>query len=141
MFQTKVVEEIKTHILCLVFFFFENNAICEIMWKNIVERGRPQITVWRMRFAWWLTKATHTHTHTHARTHALTICNTYCLSTATMVAPLQQWLHERAQYDFYMYSACLVDSGLAQIRSRFLELFSYSRHIRHSASHLFPSFG
>jgi len=27
-------------------FFFENRAVYEIMWKNIVERGRSQITVW-----------------------------------------------------------------------------------------------
>jgi len=34
MFQTKVVEKIKTHILCSV-TFFENHAVCEILWKNI----------------------------------------------------------------------------------------------------------
>jgi hypothetical protein len=32
------------------------------MWKNIVERGRPQMTKWRMRIACWVTKATDTHT-------------------------------------------------------------------------------
>jgi len=25
--------------------FFENHAVSEIMWKNIVERGRRQITI------------------------------------------------------------------------------------------------
>jgi hypothetical protein len=35
MFQTKVVQEIKTHILCSVsLFLFENHAVYEIMWKN-----------------------------------------------------------------------------------------------------------
>ena len=29
--------------------------------KNIVERGRPQMTIWRMRNAWWIIKATGTH--------------------------------------------------------------------------------
>jgi hypothetical protein len=50
MFQTKVVEKMKTH---LVFsnFFFENRAVYEIMWENIVELGRPQMTIWRMRVA------------------------------------------------------------------------------------------
>jgi len=33
MFQTKVVEKIKTHILCSV-FFFENRAVYEIMWEK-----------------------------------------------------------------------------------------------------------
>jgi hypothetical protein len=60
MFQTKVVEEIKTQILCSV--TFENHAVYEIMWENIIERGRPQITIWRMGIAYWIPKATHTHT-------------------------------------------------------------------------------
>jgi len=45
MFQTKFVEEIKTHILCSVTFFFETRTFYEVMWKNIVERGRPQTTI------------------------------------------------------------------------------------------------
>jgi len=35
MFQTKIVEKVKTHISCSVFFLF-NCAVYEIMWKNIV---------------------------------------------------------------------------------------------------------
>jgi hypothetical protein len=42
-FQTKVIEKIKTHILCSVTFFFLNHAFYEILWKNIVELDRPQI--------------------------------------------------------------------------------------------------
>ena len=51
MFQIKVVEKIKTCILCSVtfFFFFANRGIYEIMWKNIVESDRPQMTIWRTR--------------------------------------------------------------------------------------------
>jgi len=45
MFQTNVVEKIKTNILCSVTFFLENHAFYEKMWENIVERGRPQITI------------------------------------------------------------------------------------------------
>jgi len=44
-------------------FFFENRTIHEKMWKNIVEPGRPQITVWRLRITCWIPKATNTHTH------------------------------------------------------------------------------
>ena len=29
----------------------KNRAFYEIMWKNIVERDRPEITIWRMRIA------------------------------------------------------------------------------------------
>ena len=62
MFQTKVAEEIKTCILCSENFFFLNRAVYEIIWKNNVERGRPQMTVWRMRIAYWITKAVHRYT-------------------------------------------------------------------------------
>ena len=56
MFQTKRAEEIKTHILCsITFFFLENHAFYEMMWKNFVERDRPQMTIWRMCIACWIT--------------------------------------------------------------------------------------
>jgi len=32
-----------------------------IMWKNIVEPGMPQMTIWRMRFACLIPKATNAH--------------------------------------------------------------------------------
>ena len=65
MFQTNVVEEIKTHILCSeTFFFFENCAVYEIILKNVVDPDRPQMTIRSMRFAYWMSKATHTHTNT-----------------------------------------------------------------------------
>jgi len=44
MFQTKVVQEIKTCILCSI-TFFQNHAVYEIMWKNIAQPGRPQMTI------------------------------------------------------------------------------------------------
>jgi len=79
MFQTKVAEKIKTHILSSVTFSFRKSSRYEIICKNGVEPDRPQMTMWRMRIARWITKVTHTHTHT------LRICNTYCFSTATVV--------------------------------------------------------
>jgi len=30
---------------------FENLAIYELMWENMVQPDRPQITIWRMRIA------------------------------------------------------------------------------------------
>jgi len=35
---------------------FFNRAIYEIVWKNIVEPGRPQMTIWRVRIAYWIPK-------------------------------------------------------------------------------------
>ena len=40
MFQTKVVEKIKTHILCSVTFFFETPAVYEIMWNKYGRAGQ-----------------------------------------------------------------------------------------------------
>jgi len=59
MFQTKLVEKIKTHILCLK-SLLENRAFCVTMWKTIVEAGRPLMTIWRMRIACWIPNATNT---------------------------------------------------------------------------------
>jgi len=62
MSQTKFVEKIETNILCSVTFFFENRAVYEIVWKNMVERDKPQMTIWCMRIASWIPKTTNTHT-------------------------------------------------------------------------------
>jgi len=42
MFRTRFVEEIKTHLIFNKVFFFENRAVCEIMWNNIVGQDRTQ---------------------------------------------------------------------------------------------------
>jgi len=60
-------------------FLFENGAIYEIMWKNIVELYRPQLTIWRTRFACWIPNAT----------------DTYSEYVILIAFPLRQWLHER----------------------------------------------
>jgi len=48
MFQTKVVENIKTHFMFNDFFL--EVVPFEIMRKNIVKPDRPQMTIWRMHF-------------------------------------------------------------------------------------------
>ena len=58
MFRTKVVE--KKHILCSV-TFLENCSFYERKLKIVVERDVPQLTIWRMRIASWIAKATNTH--------------------------------------------------------------------------------
>ena len=42
-------------------FFFKIRAVYEAVWKNIVEPGRPQMTVWFMRIVCWIPKATNAH--------------------------------------------------------------------------------
>jgi len=58
---------------CVQQHFFENRAVYEIMWKNTVQPDRPKMTIWRMRIACWITKATDT------------ILDTYCFSTTRVV--------------------------------------------------------
>jgi hypothetical protein len=64
------------------------------MWKNIIEQGRPQMTVRRMRIACWIPKATNTRSE--------------CV--IVLAFPLQQWWHESASVLRYTYIACLVSS-------------------------------
>jgi hypothetical protein len=78
-------------------FFSENLAVYETMSKNLVQPERPQ-RVWRLRFAYWINKATPLHPYPHIHTDARTsmrspkrahthteICNTYCnLHTSTL---------------------------------------------------------
>ena len=85
--STKSCRENRNNVLCSVTFFPDNHAIYEIMSKNIAEPESQQ-TIWSMRTAWWITKATRaqahalastptpTHTHAHAQKY------TYCLSMA-----------------------------------------------------------
>jgi hypothetical protein len=61
-------------------FFSRKSAVYEIMSINIVQPGRPQMTIWRTRIACWIPKATN-------KPSECTI--TYCIS-------LQQRLHESA---------------------------------------------
>ena len=90
MFQTKV-EKINTHLHSLPPPLSENRAVYEIISQNVVEPGRPQMTIWRMRVACWISNArrartharalahppTHTETRTHARLHARTPTEKY----------------------------------------------------------------
>jgi len=51
MFQTNFVENL----------FSKIGSFCDKMWKNIVELGSPQMTIWRIPIACWIPKATNTH--------------------------------------------------------------------------------
>ena len=77
MFQKKkkIVEKIKTHFMSRNFLFFFRKS-----WKNIVQPGRPQVTIRRMRTACSIRNATN------------------IFSQYVVLTPFarQQWLHERA---------------------------------------------
>jgi hypothetical protein len=89
-FQTKVVEKIKPHILHSVTFFRKSHRL----WHNVEKYGGDRgavnyVTIRHIRVACWISKATctyaqaHAHAPRHAHTH-IPICNIYCFSTARM---------------------------------------------------------
>ena len=53
-------KQIFATFFCIV-TIIENRTVYEIMWKNIAERDRAQMSIWRMRIACWIAKATDTH--------------------------------------------------------------------------------
>jgi hypothetical protein len=84
MFQIKVVEKIKIHVLCSV-TFSENCALYEIMPKNVAEPETPQMTIHalharleRLIARNYTPKPVHPHLHE--------IFNIRCFSTATRVS-------------------------------------------------------
>jgi len=89
--STRVVGKITTHILFSVTFYF-NHAIYKVMWKNIAELGRPQMTIWHMDIECWIPKATNAHSE-------------YLILSDF---PQQQWLDECTSLLSYMYISCLV---------------------------------
>ena len=84
-FRIKVVEKIKTHILCTITLFRKS---CRL-WDNVEKYGRAREArddiIRRTRFACCICKASRAR-HTHTLTHSLRTCNTYCFSTAKMVS-------------------------------------------------------
>jgi len=81
MFQTEVVDKIKTRIFLICNIFSrENRAVYEVMWKNKVKPDAPEMTIRGMRCACWITKATNTQSE-------------YVILIGFL---RQQWLRERS---------------------------------------------
>ena len=99
MFQTKVVEKIKTHTHThththfVMNNVFKNCVVYEIIWKNIVQPDRPQMTIWLMRIACWMPRATNAHSQ-------------YVMS---VVLPLHRMVAQM-RLSVTLYIACLVIS-------------------------------
>ena len=69
---------------------FENRAVYEIMWRNIVQLDTPQMTLRFIRLACWVPKAT----------------NTYSKYAITIAFKRQKWLHESDPMLRNKYIAC-----------------------------------
>ena len=86
MFRIKLVQKIKTRILCSITSFFENHTDDEIMCKHFVEPGDPRVTIGRMRIACGITKAS----------------NTKSEYVILLAFPLQQRFHKSALIALYL---------------------------------------
>ena len=81
-FQTAVLEKIKTHILCSITFFIFFRKSCRL-WDNVEKYCRAeQATDYNTAHA-------HSILDIWGYKHKLRISNTYCFSTATMVARMR----------------------------------------------------
>jgi hypothetical protein len=96
LFQMKVLEKIKIHILCPITFFPKIVPFKRKYQKcGGAREATNDVTIWCIRVACWIMKATRMHTpthpgtrpctHAHSLTHTKQICNTYFFSTATIV--------------------------------------------------------
>ena len=91
----------KIHILCSITFLRKSHRLWDNVEKYGGNRGATNcVTIWWLRVAFWISKATRTYAHSHAhapeylhaRTHARkhvrthrTTSYTYCFSTATII--------------------------------------------------------
>jgi len=86
MFQTSF-REIRNKLFMFNNFFFENCAVCEIVWENIVEPDRPHDNMAHAHYI--LDTSGYKHIHR--------ICNNWCCSP-------KQWLLERVSLlTLYVY--------------------------------------
>ena len=98
MFLIKFVQKIKTRLSCSI-TFLENRVLYERKWKNIIQPGRPQRTIWYMGFSSCIPNST----------------NTYSQYAILIAFPTQQWFHERTAMLRYTYNACFVEFNLKNI--------------------------
>ena len=135
MFETKVVETIKTHILCTILFCRKLRCL----WDNVEKYGRARLAIddriiRRMRCACWITKAT----------------GTYSEYVILIAFQWKQQFRERALILLFTYNACLFwllakECGTNVVllgNALYLKVFTSSlrfglnRNLKNSSSHL-----
>ena len=92
-YSWKICRQTETTHFMVNNFLFENSAVYDIMWENTLDPERTQTTIWPMRFACWIPKATDAHTK------YVTIT---AFSTAGIITrkPLSVMLHVQCQSVF-----------------------------------------
>jgi hypothetical protein len=102
MFQTRTVENIKTHVLCYVTFFPTKKScpLWDEVQKNIVDPDKPQMTIWRMLIEFWIPVATNTHSE----------------YVVLIAFPLLEWLQERISLLRYTFVITAPNTALGLFR-------------------------
>jgi len=116
--EKNVAEKIKTHILCSTTFCRRSCRLWDNVGKNIVQPGGPQMTIWRMRIACWIYKATNTHSECviliafplqqRLNKRASMLRNADCLSVclAYFMPSTTTWHNYRRIWHKYVHKAC-----------------------------------
>ena len=120
-FRQKFQRKLKHTRYMLNNHFSENHAVYEITQKNVVEarEAKNDNTIWRMRVACWISKATrpYTHAHAHPPGHPPR-ANKHTEKYVIIISFLRQKLFlERLSMLRYTYIACLVFSQIFHTRS------------------------
>ena len=103
-FQEKLYRKSKYTFLLT---FSKSLVFYDIMWENIVQPDRTQMTIWRMRSACWIQKARDTHSE-----------------YVTIIAfPLQLWLHESASVLWYTHIVMIYAHCMSCFYSYFFYFF------------------
>jgi len=74
--------------------FQKNLAIYGIMWKNVVQPEKPQMTVWPMSISRWVPKTTNTQSQ-------YLICVAFLLNDGYMNVPQCYFIHTRLSCNFF----------------------------------------
>jgi hypothetical protein len=74
-----------------MFNFFLNPAFYEIMCKYVVQTGRPQMEIWRMRVACWISRTT------NATSEYIILLLFHCNDDGT-IAPQLYSINTRVEY-------------------------------------------
>jgi len=92
MFQTKVIEKIKIHIIYSI-IFFRKRVFYEIMWKKCgtIRQATDENKLRRTRIACWITKARNTHSE--------------CIILTAF--PMKQWSRQRPSMILHTFVHCL----------------------------------
>ena len=118
MFETMFIEKLKTQLLFSMTFFPQNGAICEIMWRNIVQQGRTHITI---EYGACAMRAM----YLRLQIHTLRMCNTHCFCTTTVVA--RTLLNLLKPNDIYIYIYICRTAALTS-RRYILNIYSTNIH-------------